>query len=113
MRPKAPGLFISKWREEGPVSLEVAEQWRNDFGWEDWMAIIEAALYLDAAELIDLLTPELTPAQKSTYDLSAVECLAIHDLRRPSIKHLKYAARLKLETLPLKDDYEWSEAYSD
>ena len=44
MRPKAPGLFISKWREEGPVSLEVAEQWRNDFGWEDWMAIIEAAL---------------------------------------------------------------------
>ena len=29
----------------------------------------KSRLYLDVAELIDLLTPELTPAQKATYDL--------------------------------------------
>ena len=33
------------------------------------MAIIEAALYLDAAELVELLLPELTPAQRATFDL--------------------------------------------
>ena len=69
MRPKAPGLFISKWRNEGPVELEVAEQWRSDSGWKDWMAIIEAALYLDAAELVELILPELTPGQRATFDL--------------------------------------------
>ena len=69
MRPKAPGLFISKWREEGPVELDVAEQWKMDFGWNDWMAVIEAALYLDAAELVELILPELTPAQRATFDL--------------------------------------------
>ena len=30
------------------------------------MAIIEAALYLDAAELVELLLPVLTPAQRAT-----------------------------------------------
>ena len=69
MRPKAPGLYISRWREEGPVGYDEALQWREDFGWGDWMAIIEAALYLDAAELVELLLPELTPAQRATFDL--------------------------------------------
>ena len=69
MRPKAPGFFISKWREEGPVEIDIAEQWRTDSGWNDWMAIIEAALYLDAAELVELILPELTPAQRATFDL--------------------------------------------
>ena len=108
MRPKAPGLFISKWREEGPVSLEVAEQWRNDFGWKDWMAIIEAALYLDAAELIDLLTPELTPAQKATFDLVRRRMLgdtrleeaidqALEICRTPETRDLALEGRLRME----------------
>ena len=108
MRPKAPGLFISRWREEGPVSLEVAEQWRNDFGWKDWMAIIEAALYLDAAELIDLLTPELTPAQKATYDLVRRRMLgdtrleeaidqALEICRTPETRDLALEGRLRME----------------
>ena len=108
MRPKAPGLFISKWREEGPVSLEDAEQWRNDFGWKDWMAIIEAALYLDAAELIDLLTPELTPAQKATYDLVRRRMLgdtrleeaidqALEICRTPETRDLALEGRLRME----------------
>ena len=69
MRPKAPGLYISKWRKEGPVPLETAEEWLDEHGWSDWMAIIEAALYLDAAELVELLLPVLTPAQRATFDL--------------------------------------------
>ena len=130
MRPKAPGLFISKWREEGPVSLEVAEQWRNDFGWEDWMAIIEAALYLDAAELIDLLTPELTPAQKATYDLVRRRMLgdtrleeaidqALEICRTPETRDLALEGRLRMErglqrfekgdTVGAEEDLTWAE----
>lgn len=130
MRPKAPGLFISKWREEGPVSLEVAEQWRNDFGWEDWMAIIEAALYLDAAELIDLLTPELTPAQKATYDLVRRRMLgdtrleeaidqALEICRTPDTRDLALEGRLRMErglqrfekgdTVGAEEDLTWAE----
>ena len=108
MRPKAPGLFISRWREEGPVSLEIAEQWRNDFGWKDWMAIIEAALYLDAAELIELLTPELTPAQKATFDLVRRRMLgdtrleeaidqALEICRTPETRDLALEGRLRME----------------
>ena len=108
MRPKAPGLFISKWREEGPVSLEEAEEWRNEFGWNDWMAIIEAALYLDAAELIELLTPELTPAQKATYDLVRRRMLgdtrleeaidqALEICRTPETRDLALEGRLRME----------------
>ena len=130
MRPKAPGLFISKWREEGPVSLEVAEQWRNDFGWKDWMAIIEAAIYLDAAELIDLLTPELTPAQKATYDLVRRRMLgdtrleeaidqALEICRTPETRDLALEGRLRMErglqrfekgdTVGAEEDLTWAE----
>ena len=130
MRPKAPGLFISKWREEGPVSLEVAEQWRNDFGWKDWMAIIEAALYLDAAELIDLLTPVLTPAQKATYDLVRRRMLgdtrleeaidqALEICRTPETRDLALEGRLRMErglqrfekgdTVGAEEDLTWAE----
>ncbi len=130
MRPKAPGLFISKWREEGPVSLEVAEQWRNDYGWTDWMAIIEAALYLDAVELIDLLTPELTLAQKATYDLVRRRMLgdtrleeaidqALEICRTPETRDLALEGRLRMErglqrfekgdTTGAEEDLTWAE----
>ncbi|MBJ13845.1 MAG: hypothetical protein CMB70_00545 [Euryarchaeota archaeon] len=102
MRPKAPGLFISKWREEGPVSLEVAEEWRKEFGWKDWMAIIEAALYLDAAELIDLLTPELTPAQKATYDLVRRRMLGDTRLEEAIDKALEICRTLETRDLALE-----------
>lgn len=108
MRPKAPGLFISKWRDEGPVELEVAEQWRSDSGWKDWMAIVEAALYLDAAELVELILPELTPGQRATFDLvrrrmlgdtrleEAIEqALAI--CRAPDTRDLALEGRLRME----------------
>ena len=108
MRPKAPGLFISKWRNEGPVELEVAEQWRSDSGWKDWMAIIEAALYLDAAELVELILPELTPGQRATFDLVRRRMLgdtrleeaieqALTICRAPDTRDLALEGRLRME----------------
>jgi len=108
MRPKAPGLYISKWREEGPVSLEDALNWREDFGWNDWMAIIEAALYLDAAELVELILPELTPAQRATFDLVRRRMLgdnrleeaidkALEVCRSPETRDLALEGRLRME----------------
>ncbi len=108
MRLKAPGLYISKWREEGPVSLETAEQWREESGWNDWMAIIEAALYLDAAELVELLLPELTPSQRATFDLVRRRMLgdqrledaidqALEICRTPETRDLALEGRLRME----------------
>ena len=108
MRPKAPGLYISKWREEGPVALEHAEQWRTEFGWNDWMAIVEAALYLDAAELVELILPELSPAQRATFDLVRRRMLgdnrleeaidsALEICRSPETRDLALEGRLRME----------------
>ena len=108
MSVKAPGIFISKWREDGPVSLKKAKQWRDEFGWNDWMAIIEAALYLDAAELVELLLPELTPAQKATFDLVRRRMLgdnrleesidkALEICRNPDTRDLALEGRLRME----------------
>ena len=108
MRPKAPGLFISKWRNEGPVELNVAEQWRSDSGWKDWMAIIEAALFLDAAELVELILPELTPGQRATFDLVRRRMLgdtrleeaiehALTICRSPDTRDLALEGRLRME----------------
>ncbi|MDB3879221.1 hypothetical protein N9295_00040 [bacterium] len=130
MRPKAPGLFISKWREEGPVEIEVAEQWRTDSGWNDWMAIIEAALYLDAAELVELIMPELTPAQRATFDLVRRRMLgdtrleeaiehALTVCRTPDTRDLALEGRLRMErglqrfergdTVGAEEDLTWAE----
>ena len=108
MRPKAPGLYISKWREEGPVDYDEALQWREDFGWSDWMAIIEAAVYLDAAELVELLLPELTAAQRATFDLVRRRMLgdlrledaidkALEICRTPETRDLALEGRLRME----------------
>ena len=108
MRPKAPGLYISKWREEGPVPLESARTWRDEFGWKDWMAIIEAALYLDAAELVELILPELSPAQRATFDLVRRRMLgdqrleeaidkALEICRTPETRDLALEGRLRME----------------
>ena len=113
MRPKAPGLYISRWREEGPVGYDEALQWREDFGWGDWMAIIEAALYLGAAELVELLLPELTPAQRATFDLVRRRMLGDLRLEDAIDKALEYVEHQKLVTLLLRDGYAWNEVFSD
>lgn len=130
MRAKAPGIFISKWREEGPVEIEIAEQWRSDLGWNDWMAIMEAALYLDAAELVELILPALTPAQRATFDLVRRRMLgdtrleeaiehALTICRTPDTRDLALEGRLRMErglqrfergdTTGAEEDLTWAE----
>ena len=130
MRAKAPGIFISKWREEGPVEIEIAEQWRSDLGWNEWMTIMEAALYLDAAELVELILPALTPAQRATFDLVRRRMLgdtrleeaiehALTICRTPDTRDLALEGRLRMErglqrfergdTTGAEEDLTWAE----
>ena len=67
--PTAPGYFISKWREEGPVDIETLSEWRNEMNWTKWLPLAEAALFLDAAELLAVIQPELKPAENATLNL--------------------------------------------
>lgn len=67
--PIAPGYFISKWREEGPVDIETLTEWRNDMNWTTWLPLAEAAMFLDAAELLALIQTELKPAEEATLNL--------------------------------------------
>ena len=80
--PTAPGYFISKWREEGPVDLETLTSWRNEMNWGKWLPLAEAALYLDAAELLDLIQPELSPAEDATLNLVRRRMLGDNRLER-------------------------------
>ena len=67
--PTAPGYFISKWREEGPVDIETLSDWRDEMNWKTWLPLAEAALFLDAAELLAVIQPELKPAEEATLNL--------------------------------------------
>ena len=106
--PQAPGFFVSKWREEGPVDLETATKWRDEMGWSDWLQLAEAAFFLDAAELLDLINDEMTPAQQATFALVRRRALgdnrldqAIEDAlqicRSPETRDLKLEGRLRME----------------
>ena len=67
--PNTPGKFISRWREQGPVDILVLEEWKTEMELESWLMISEAALFLDAAELFDIVNEQLTPAEQATIGL--------------------------------------------
>ena len=67
--PHAPGYFISRWREQGPVDVETLTSWKNEMNWETWLPLAEAALYLDAAELLAIIETLLSPAAQATLSL--------------------------------------------
>ena len=67
--PNSPGVFISKWRADGPVDDSTLEQWKHEMQIESWLMIAEAALFLDAAELFEQIKPLLTPAEAATIGL--------------------------------------------
>ena len=50
--PNTPGKFISRWREQGPVDFSTLDEWKTEMELESWLMIAEAALFLDAAELL-------------------------------------------------------------
>ena len=105
---QAPGYYISKWRKEGPVDLETATLWRDEMGFENWLNIAEAALFLDAAELVELITPQLSAAQEVTFSLVRRRMLgdthllgsiedAIKICRDPETRDLVLEGRLRME----------------
>lgn len=128
--PNAPGYFISRWREQGPVDIDTLEQWRAELNWNTWLPLAEAALFLDAAELLALIESVLTPAQKATLSLvrrrmlgdtrlqQAIEA-ALDIARHPETRDLALEGRLRMElglakyelgdTEAAKEDLTWAE----
>ena len=106
--PNSPGFFISRWREKGPVEIEVLEQWKEEMNIESWLMIAEASMFLDAAELLELIEKELSPAEKATLGLVRRRMLgdmhleqaindAIQIAKAPETRDLKLEGRLRME----------------
>lgn len=106
--PNSPGFFISRWREKGPVETEILEQWKEEMNIESWLMIAEAAMFLDAVELLELIENQLSPAEKATLALVRRRMLgdnhleqAINDAiqisKAPETRDLKLEGRLRME----------------
>ena len=106
--PKAPGYFISRWREEGPVDIETLTQWRAEMNWTTWLPLAEAAMFLDAAELLERIETVLTPAEVATLALVRRRMLgdtrlqkgieeALDVARNPKTRDLALEGRLRME----------------
>ncbi len=106
--PNSPGFFVSMWREKGPVDTETLEQWKEDMSIESWLMIAEAALFLDAAELLESVETKLSPAEKATLGLVRRRMLGDNHLEQaiddailiakaPETRDLKLEGRLRME----------------
>lgn len=128
--PKAPGYFISRWREQGPVDITTLIAWREEMNWDTWLPLAEAALFLDAAELLELLETVLSPAEHATLSLVRRRMLgdtrlqhlieeALEISRHPDTRDLALEGRLRMElglvkyeagdTEAAKEDLTWAE----
>ena len=67
--PNSPGYLISRWRDKGPVDIEVLTDWKEEIKIESWLMIAEAAMFLDAAELLAIVEKQLSLAEKATLGL--------------------------------------------
>ena len=56
--PKGPGHFISRWRKEGPVDSATLSVWKEELAWPSWLSLAEAALFMDAPELLEAMHAE-------------------------------------------------------
>ena len=106
--PQGPGVFVSKWREEGPVSSDVLAEWKESMDWPSWLPLAEAALFLDAPELLDAMDIHLTEAERAVLGLvrrrwlgdthlgEAIE-QALNVIRAPDTRDLALEGRLRME----------------
>ena len=106
--PQGPGHFVSKWRSEGPVDSNTLELWKNEMEWPSWLPLAEAALFLDAPELLDTMDSLLSPAERSvlglvrrrwlgdTHLLEPIET-ALEITRNPETRDLALEGRLRME----------------
>ena len=128
--PNTPGYLISKWRKQGPVSIEEVSKWKEDMQIDSWLMICEAGLFLDAPELISLIEAKLTPAESATFGLVRRRMLgdnrleqaideAIEVAKNPETRDLRLEGRLRMErglsrfesgdTDGAQDDLTWAE----
>ena len=106
--PNSPGLLISRWREKGPVKIEKLDEWMQEMNLDSWLMIAEAAIYLDAAELLAIVETQLSDAEKATLGLVRRRMLgdqhleqaindAIEIATNPKTRDLKLEGRLRME----------------
>jgi hypothetical protein len=106
--PKGPGVFISRWRTEGPVSSDVLEQWKDELQWPSWLSLAEAALFMDAPELLETMSTHLSKGEHAVLGLvrrrwlgdthldEAIET-ALDVVRSPESRDLALEGRLRME----------------
>ncbi|MFZ9047500.1 MAG: hypothetical protein ACO20Y_01735 [Poseidonia sp.] len=106
--PVGPGTFVSKWREEGPVESDVLLSWKEDMNWPSWLTLAEAALFMDAPELLDAMDPHLTAGERAVLGLVRRRWLgdthleeaieeALQIVRAPETRDLALEGRLRME----------------
>ena len=105
---KGPGVFVSRWRTDGPVSAEVLQQWKDELDWPSWLSLAEAALFMDAPELLDTMSIHLSEGERAVLALvrrrwlgdthlgEAIE-VALSIVRTPETRDLALEGRLRME----------------
>ena len=106
--PKGPGVFVSRWRTEGPVDADVLNQWKDELDWPSWLSLAEAALLMDAPELLEAMTVHLSQGEQAVLGLvrrrwlgdthlsQAIEA-ALSVVRDPDTRDLALEGRLRME----------------
>jgi hypothetical protein len=106
--PTGPGQFVSRWRSEGPVSSDELSVWKEELSWPSWLTLAEAALFLDAPELLEAMHVHLSSAEQAVLGLvrrrwlgdthlgEAIEH-ALQVTRSPGTRDLALEGRLRME----------------
>lgn len=106
--PQGPGVFISRWRTEGPVSSDVLVTWKDELDWPSWLSLAEAALFMDAPELLETMTVHLSDGEEAVLrlvrrrwlgDTRLTEAIeeALVVVRTPATRDLALEGRLRME----------------
>ena len=105
---RGPGQFVSRWRKHGPVDAETLVAWKEEDAWTAWLPLAEAALFLDAPELLNVIETCLSPAEQAvlllvrrrwlgdTHLMEAIE-EAINITQHPDTRDLILEGRLRME----------------
>ena len=91
--PKGPGSFVSRWRTEGPVDSDILAMWKEELDWPSWLSLAEAALFMDAPELLDAMASKSSGASMNR----AASANDNHEGQSSSSFHM---ARISLSTGP-------------
>ena len=106
--PHGPGVFISRWRTEGPVSSDVLVTWKDELEWPSWLSLAEAALFMDAPELLETMSVHLSAGEEAVLRLVRRRWLgdnrlteaieeALVVVRTPATRDLALEGRLRME----------------